>query len=261
MLTSLPESAMRALLDAQADFLTAVLGRDPAHAAKWPRRGLAVYRTNARENFAAALEAAFPLLHGLMGHEEFRAMAWTFQRHSPPRSGNQFYCGAGLGDFLAERLAGTSDAPLTEVARFEWLIQEVLVAADQPERFDFAQLAAVPETQHAGLRFGFHPAIRLHRTRLPLFRLWQEHQQGGTVIGIPLESAARHEELLIRRTGEGVELQRLEPEEFCFLHALLQGETLESAVGHAAADGDDSLDPGKLLAYWISTGVITGLAA
>ena len=251
---------MRALRETQADFLAAVLGRDPAHAARWPRRGLAVYRTNARENFAAALEAAFPLLHGLMGHDEFRAMAWAFQRHSPPRSGNQFYCGAGLAGFLATHLANTPDAALAEVAGFEWLIQEVLVAADPAESFDFAALAAVPEARHATLRFSLHPAIRLQRARLPLFRLWQEHQQGGTVTGIPLESAARHEELLIRRTGEGVDLQRLDPAEFRFLDAQLRGETLESAIARAAAD-DDSLDAGKLLAHWISAGVITGLAA
>jgi hypothetical protein len=250
---------MRALRETQADFLAAVLGRDPAHAARWPYRGLAVYRTNARENFAAALEAAFPLLHGLMGHDEFRAMAWAFQRHSPPQSGNQFYCGAGLAGFLATHLTDTPDAELAEVARFEWLIQEVLVAPDQAERFDFALLAAVPEAQHATLRFGFHPAIRLHRAPLPLFRLWQEHQHSGTLTGIPLESSAQHEQLLIRRTGEGVELQRLDPAEFCFLDALLRGEPLESAVGKASTD-PASVDPGKLLAYWIAAGVITGLA-
>ncbi|MEZ5561996.1 MAG: DNA-binding domain-containing protein [Gammaproteobacteria bacterium] len=250
---------MRALREAQADFLAAVLGRDPAHAARWPHRRLAVYRTNARENFAAALEAAFPLLHGLMGHEEFRAMAWAFQRSCPPRSGNQFHCGAGLPAYLGTHLAGTPDAALAEVAGFEWLIQEVLVAADHAERFDFAQLAAVPEAQHAALRFRFHPAIRLHRARLPLFRLWQEYQRRGTLTPTLPEPTPQHEQLLIRRTGDGVELHRLEPAEFCCLDALLRGDPLESAVGQASPDGDNSLDPGALLAYWVSADVITGL--
>jgi hypothetical protein len=257
----LPEYAMRALRDAQVDFLTAVLDRDPVHAARWAHRGLAVYRTNARENFAAALQAAFPLLHGLMGHEEFRAMAWAFQRHSPPRSGNQFYCGTGLAGFLATHLADTPDAALAEVADFEWLIQEVLVAADPAECFDFAGLAAVPEAQHATLRFRFHPAIRLHRASLPLFRLWQDYQRDGTVSRAALEPSAEPEQLLIRRTDEGVELQRLEPAEFRLLDALLRGDPLESAVGQASADGDDSLDAGQALACWISAGLITGLAA
>lgn len=252
---------MRALRDAQADFLAAVLGRDPAHAARWPQRRLAVYRTNARENFAAALEAAFPLLHGLLGHDEFRAMAWAFQRNCPPRSGNQFHCGERLAGFLAAHLAETPEAGLAEVARFEWLIQEVLVAADSAERFDFARLAAVSAAQHATLRFRFHPAIRLYTARLPLFRLWQEYQLHGTVSRIAPQSTADPEGLLIRRTGEGVELQRLEPAEFRCLDALLRGETLESAVGQAAADGDMRFDPGTLLAGWISAGVITGLAA
>lgn len=250
---------MRALHEAQADFLAAVLGRDPAHAARWPQRRLAVYRTNARENFLAALEAAFPLLQALMGHDEFRAMAWAFQRGCPPRSGNQFHCGERLAGFLATHLAGTPDTELAEVAGFEWLIQEVLVAADQAERFDFGQLAAIPAARHGALRFRFHPATRLHRARPPLFRLWQVYQQGGTVDRAALGSTALPEQLLIRRSAEGVELHRLGPAEFDILHALLSGETLEAAL--ASANGDDNPDPGRLLADWISTGVITGLAA
>lgn len=252
---------MRALHEAQADFLAAVLGRDPAHAARWPQRRLAVYRTNARENFLAALEAAFPLLQALMGHDEFRAMAWAFQRSCPPRSGNQFHCGERLAGFLATHLADTADAELAEVASFEWLIQEVMVAADSAERFDFGQLAAIPAARHGALRFRFHPATRLHRARLPLFRLWQEYQQSGTLDRAALGSTARPEQTLIHRSGEGVELHRLGPAEFDILHALLRGEALEAALAHASANGDDNLDPGRLLASWISAGVVTGLAA
>ncbi|MCL4780422.1 MAG: putative DNA-binding domain-containing protein [Gammaproteobacteria bacterium] len=252
---------MRALHEAQADFLAAVLGRDPAHAAPWPQRRLAVYRTNARENFLAALEAAFPLLQVLMGHDEFRAMAWAFQRSCPPRSGNQFYCGERLAGFLATHLAGTADAELAEVAGFEWLIQEVMVAADSAERFDFGQLAAIPAARHGALRFRFHPAVRLYTAGLPLFGLWQAYQQDGTVAQAALATTAKPEALLIRRSGEGVELHRLAPAEFRFLVALLGGASLEAAVGPAAADGGECPDPGQLLARWISAGVITGLAA
>jgi hypothetical protein len=251
------EYAMRALRDAQTDFFAAVLGRDPAQAASWPGRRLAVYRTNARENFAAALEAAFPLLHGLMGHDEFRAMSWAFQQSCPSRSGNQFYCGVGLTGFLAAHLAGTPDAPLAVVADFEWQIQQVLVAADAPASFDFARLAAVPETAHGSLRFCFHPAIRLHRSPLPLFALWQEHQHSGTVARTRLDAIGDTEALLIRRTGEGIELHRLQTPEFLFLDALSRGECLDAAVEYASADAETGPNPGELLAYWVSAGVIT----
>jgi hypothetical protein len=252
---------MRALHEAQADFLAAVLGRDPAHAARWPHRRLAVYRTNARENFLAALEAAFPLLHALMGHDEFRAMAWAFQRSCPPRSGNQFHCGERLAGFLATHLAGTPDAELAGVAGFEWLIQEVLVAADEVPDFDFSSLAAVPETAHGSLRFCFHPAVRLHNAALPLFALWREHQRSGTVACASLDTAGDTGALLIRRTGEGVELHRLEPSAFRFLEALSGGACLDTAVKQAWDDAGTGTNAGELLARWISAGVITGFRA
>ena len=250
---------MRALRDTQADLLAAVLGRDPAHAARWPRHRLAVYRNNARENFAAALEAAFPLLHGLMGHDEFRSMAWAFQKNCPPRSGNLLYCGAGLTDFLAAHLAETPDAPLAGVSGFEWLIQQVLVAADASATFDFGRLAALPAAQHGSLCFRFHPATRLYRSALPIFTVWRDYQHSGTVARAPMDTAEDAETLLIQRARDGVELHRLQQAEFCFLDTLMRGECLEAAIENAST-GDTSLDPGALLSRWVSAGVITGLA-
>lgn len=252
---------MSALRDAQADFLAAILGRDPAHAARWPHRRLAVYRSNARENFASALEAAFPLLHGLMGHDEFRAMAWAYQQDCPSRSGNLFYCGAGLSDFLAAHLAGTPDAPLTDISRFEWLIQQVLVAPDEAARFDFRKLATLPEAEHGSLRFRLHPATRLCSSALPLFALWSEYQHRGTLAGMPRTTSDGSDELLIRRSNDGVELHRLESAEFRLLDALLRGECLQRALEQASAPDDTSLNHGEVLARWVSAGVITGLVS
>jgi hypothetical protein len=252
---------MRTLRDSQTNFLAAVLGRDPEHTAKWPLHRLTVYRNNARENFAAALESAFPLLHALMGHDEFRAMAWAFQRSCPSRSGNLFYCSAGLSGFLASHLADTVDEPLTDLTRFESLIQEVLVAADEPAHFDFETLAALPETQHASLRFRIHPATRLYSSALPLFMIWREYQQSGTLAQTSLNAAGSREDLLIRRSGDGVELHQLESAEFLFLQALLQGEPLQVAIAKAAVAESGALSPGELLARWVSAGVITGLTS
>lgn len=260
MPTPLQGYLMPALRDSQASFLASVLGRDPAHTAQWPLRRLSVYRSNARENFAAALESAFPLLHRLMGDAEFRTMAWAFQQSCPSRSGNLFYCGAGLTEFLAGHLCGTPDEPLSEVARFEWLIQQVLVAADDPVRFDFGKLAALPEAQHGSLGFRFHPAIRLYSSALPLFDLWREYQRRGPIAPTPLHTADDTEALLIRRAGDGVELHRIPEPEFRFLDALFQGRCLEAAAEYASTDGDAGLNPGELLARWVSAGIVTGLA-
>lgn len=189
---------MSALRETQRQFLAAVLGREAHAAAPWPRRRLAVYRVNARENFAGALAAAFPLLHGLMGDAEFRALAWAYQRACPSRSGNLFHCGAELPEFLAQKLAGTAEKALAAVAAFEWLIQQVLVAADDS-------------------------AARLWQSSLSLFALWDEFQRTGQVGRLEAAAGGAVESLLIRRTGGGVEMRRLSERDFQSLLSMIDG--------------------------------------
>ena len=249
---------MPALRETQEQFLAAVLGRDPRAAAPWPRRRLAVYRMNARENFSGALEAAFPLLHGLMGHEEFRAMAWAFQRACPSGSGNLFHCGERLPGFLARHLAGTNDASLAIVSAFEWLIQQVLVAGDVPAGPDLALLAAVPPAQHRALCCTLHPAFRLWQSPLPLFVLWDEYQRTGQVGRLEVPERGPGQALLIRRAAGGVELERLPGPEYRFLLALADDAPLAAAFAAALIGGDAEASADRWLSRWVRAGLITG---
>ena len=239
----------RSLQELQRQFVREVLYRDSVGLLPQvvtnglgAERRLAIYRTNARETFALALEAAFPLLLGCTGGEEFRRLAWAYQRACPSPAGNLFHVGARLPGFLTEHVRGTEDEYFIDVARLEWAVQESLVAADSAAALNLPALAEVPADRQVDIRFLLHPSVRLLRTEYAVFGPWEARQAGQ-----PVTRAARDPEwLLVRRLAAGVQLQRLVSGDFDWLSALQRGEPFA---------GED--DPGSLLVRWVTAGVIT----
>lgn len=258
-MSALPEQAAEsALQELQQQFVREVLYRDSV--GLLPRilaRGLsadrrvAIYRNNTRENFALALEAAFPLLLACMGGEEFRQLAWSYQRACPSPAGNLFHIGERLPQFLAEHLRGTADECLIDVARLEWAVQESLVAADSDAALDLAALAQVPAARQADLRFHTHPSVRLLATRYGVFQPWEALQAGRP----PARPVPAPEHILIRRLADGVQLQAVGDLDLAWLAALLDGATLSASAAVLPAASQDQL--ASLLLRWTTAGVIT----
>jgi Putative DNA-binding domain len=251
--TSPESSPVLSLGDLQRQFVREILYRDSTGLVSGvvanglgPERRLAIYRTNARETFALALEAAFPLLLQCTGVEEFRQLAWAYQRACPSPAGNLFHVGTRLAGFLAEHVSGTEDEYLIDVARLEWAVQESLVAADGATALDLPALALVPAERQAGIRFLLHPSVRLLRTRYAVFGPWEARQAGRPVTPAALDPEC----LLVRRLPAGVQLQRLASDDFDRLSALHGGESLAEPRA-----GQDEL--GSFLLRWATAGVIT----
>ena len=251
-----PSAAGGPLGQLQRQFVREVLYRDSVGLSARIRtdglsteRRLAIYRTNARENFALALEAAFPLLLRCLGPEEFRQLAWSYQRACPSPAGNLFHVGRCLMDYLAGHLRGASDEYLIDVARLEWQVQEAMTAADGAEALDLAALAAVPAERQGDIRFHLHPSVRLLRTEYAVFSLWKALQAGQAVTPANPEPEC----LLILRRVAGVELQRLRAPDLDWLESLQGGAPLSAAA--QPPDGQDTL--GALLVRWVGAGVVT----
>jgi len=246
------------LAELQRQFVREVLHRDSGGLPVRVRAGgpgaerqLGIYRTNARENFALALEAAFPLVLRCVGPDEFRQLAWSYQRAWPSRAGNLFHLGEHLPEFLAGHLRGASEEYLIDVARLEWAVQEAMVAADGDEALDLAALAAVPVPSQGDIRFCLHPSVRLLRTEYAVFSLWESLQAGRAVT-----PAGREPEcLLVLRRAAGIELQRLPAADLAWLGSLQAGATLAAAASALPADQQDTL--GALLVRWVGAGVVT----
>ena len=252
------------LRDLQRQFVREVLYRDAPELR--PRivtnglgaeRRLAIYRTNARETFALALEAAFPLLLACMGGEEFRRLAWTYQRAHPSPAGNLFHIGARLPGYLAEHVGGTDDQYLIDVARLEWAVQESLVAADSDTGLDLAALAAVPAERQGELRFLLHPSVRLLRTEHSVFALWETRQARETQQARqPVARALQVPEcLLVRRLASGIQLQRLSRLDLLWLEVVHGGGSLADSTTALPPTEQEQL--GALLVRWVTAGVIT----
>ncbi len=256
---SSPESGPGiALKDLQQQFVREVLYRDGEavrtrilDGGLGVERRLAIYRTNARENFALALEAAFPLLLRCVGQEEFRQLAWAYQRACPSPAGNLFHVGRRLPAFLAEHLPGSGDEYQIDVARLEWQIQESMVAADDDGVLDLAALAAVPVGQQAGICFRLHPSVRLLRTGYGVFAPWEALQSGSGLPPVRREPEC----LLVLRRAAGVELQRLPGTDLAWLEALQAGATFGAAAAVLPAGSQDPL--GAMLVRWVAAGVVT----
>lgn len=250
---------MPALRELQSAFAAALLKRTvntSGLADERLERRFAVYRVNLRETFAGALQSAYPVLHAVMGAEEFRSLAWSYQRVHPSPSGNLFEVGRALPAFLHDALQDTARMYLHDLARLEWAIQEALVAADDEQRFDAKGLAALPASAHAGLRLTLHPSIRIVRSAHAVLDCWQAFQQRD--VGAVREGDIRvHDErILVRRTAGGIELHLLDELEARCLEALLAGATL-GAMTDAALEVKPEPDIGALLARWAGRGVIT----
>lgn len=254
----MPSSPDSPLQELQHQIVRELLYRDSADLAsrivvdgRGVERGLGVYRTNARENFAAALEASFPLLLHCVGADEFRQLAWAYQRACPSTAGNLFHVGNRLAGFLADHVRGTGDEYLIDVARLEWLVQEAMVAADGDAALDLPALAAVPAERQGEIRFQLHPSVRLLRTQFGVYSLW-EALQSGRAVPAPLRADER---LLVQRLAGGVQLQRLPEADMAWLEALQAGATLSAAARTLTLGADDAL--GALLVRWVAAGVLT----
>jgi len=234
---------MISLRELQLRFYDAVMGGDASGGLALlagngipPACRMGVYRNNAREGFRKALAATYPVVERLAGPECFRQLAWRYARRHPSRSGNLDDFGRRFPRFLESRFGRSRFDYLPDVARLEWLCQEVL-SADDRTPLDVSSLAEVDISRCAALCFSANPACRLLHSRYPVLRIWRANQPGSRDDElIDLDAGADH--LLIRRGIQGVELHALATDEFTFFARVLGGGTIG-----AAADAALSLNP------------------
>jgi hypothetical protein len=202
-------------------------------------RRLEIYANSARANFLGGLRLCFPAVRRLVGEDFFDQCGLDYRSMQPSRSGDLQHVGAGFAGHLARLHAGGDYAYLAEVARFEWLYQEALLAADH-EPLGFARLASIDPAAAAGLRFRLHPSVRLFSSRFPVLEIWEANVPGAAEPPlIDLDKGA--DRLILARTRRRVAFQRLSPGEYAFLTRLADADTLGAAIaaGAAAATGDD----------------------
>jgi hypothetical protein len=224
---------MASLLELQRAFARTLREAD-ADCAVQPLRNLSIYRNNVAAAFHNALAIAFPVLRARVGDDYFRQLAHHYRVDNPSRSGDLHWVGRHFAPFLDEHLRGSDYAWLAELARLEWSCEEASITQELPA-LPVEALASVAPDDLGDLRITLQPSVRPHAFPFPLFALWRANQG---VIGAPVDQSLGNEQGLVRMRGSQVECISMPADQFAFISALADGQTLGEAVEIAAVEGE-----------------------
>jgi hypothetical protein len=193
---------------------------------------LAIYRNNVFSNYRKALREAYPVVLRLVGEDFFRQACDAYARECPSQSGDLNDFGDRFPEFLAHYAPAAGLAYLADVAGLEWAVERALYAADAP-RLAAAELAAFPPDRLTDLRLDLQPAAQLLASEYPIARIWEVNQPGFSGDqSVSLDQGG--DRVLVRRRDLGVEVVRLDADEYVWLSALQCGATLGEAYVEAA---------------------------
>ena len=254
---------MPTLLELQRSFLGALLG-DPATvlpliAGPGPVAAdlVGVYANNAASNFLESLRLTYPAVLRLTGDDYFNQAVHAYRRDHPSRSGDLQGAGAAFPSYLAARHAGDVYRYLGDVARFEWLLQESLLAADHAP-FDLQRLAAVAPEAYDELRFELHPAARLFESAYPAYTIWDANV-GSDAEPATIDLDQGGERVLIGRSLGRSVFHPLSAAEHAFLEACAQRQRFDAAIAAAGA-ADPNFDAGAVLQRFVLAGSIVAFS-
>ncbi|MFM9835841.1 MAG: DUF2063 domain-containing protein [Methylophilaceae bacterium] len=202
---------------------------------------LEIYRHNVFHNYREALRATYPVVARLVGEQFFKFAADQYIRAYPSKSGDLNSYGADFVQFLETFSQAQSLPYLADVARLEWLVEEVFHAAEHAP-LDIATFTRVAPDQYGDLKFQLHPACRLIKSKFPLAKIWQVNQPDwNDVVGVDLDISAGGEALLVYREQFMVAMRQLSLGEYTMLSTLAEdicfAGAYESAV-NVQADFD-----------------------
>jgi hypothetical protein len=243
---------MPSLRDLQLDFMESLLA-EPLRSAGLTDPRLGLYRWNVRANFLGSLESTFPVLMRLVGPQYFEQTALAFHLSNPSRSGDLKDAGRGFPEFLESAHAEGEYRYLGDVAHFEWLCQESLLAAEHAP-LDLARLRKLPPDVYGELEFVLHPALMLYESRFPVLRIWQENSLPGREPD-PIDLDCGGDRLAIVSRRHVLEFHPLGEGEHRFLDAL-RGAAAFSAALEAADAAAPGFDAGAALQRFVAAHMI-----
>ena len=233
--------AAQSLRDVQSHFLDALYDGDPAAAAALVEGAgldaearVRVYRNSGLLTHTDTLRTTYPAVLALVGEDFFESAAMLYRRAHRSTSGNLQAFGSEFPAFLASFPNTQSLAYLADVARLEWLRQEVALAADiAPLRS--AALQEILVITKGMLRLDLHPSVHLFSSRHAVLTLWRYAMAAD---GIRLQLPAEGEQVVLWRSGAEVAMTTVDAASFSCIAALSRGTPIDVAHREALA-----LDP------------------
>jgi Putative DNA-binding domain len=189
-----------------------------------------VYRRNSLAMFETALGRTYAVVLRRVGEGAFRQYAREYRAAHPSRSGDLYWVGEAFPRWLQLRLADSDYAWLAELARLEWLCEEILCAGESAPAA-LGELGRVPPDQLTDVRFEFQPWLRLLTSPYPVWSVWRANQPGQD--GAPVDLATGAEHVVLGRAGGNLVLRSVPWAEYEFVRHLQAGATLGEALDSA----------------------------
>jgi hypothetical protein len=221
---------------------------------------LGIYRHAYVARLIEALRNYYPVLHQILGDEEFEALRAAFVRAHPSVHRSIRWYGRELAALLREAAPFAEQPIFAEIARFEWGLAEAFDSADAGV-LDRSALASLEPAAWTGLTFRFHPSVQRLTFEWNTVAIWKA-LSAAEACPSPERSADAVEWLLWRRDLENY-FRSLNPTESAALDAAIKGGSFPQICGALAQclpEDEVPLLAATLIATWLEGGLLIGLA-
>jgi hypothetical protein len=221
---------------------------------------LQIYRHAYLARLIEALRDLYPVLHEILGDEDFEALGAAFVRAHPSVHRSIRWYGRELPRFLGAEPPFAEQPILAEIAAFEWTLAEAFDSADE-SALGRAALESVEPAEWGGLTFRFHPSVRRLAFEWNTVAAWKA-LSAEEAPPAPERSTEAVEWLIWRRNLENY-FRSLDPIEVTALDAALEGRSFAQICGALAQhlpEDEVPLRAASLIATWLDGGLLTGLA-
>lgn len=218
--------------------------------------GWAVYQNNYRASLLGCLEVTYPHVRTFIGDDAFREAAVAHIDSHPPLGWTLDAYGSDFTDTLTMLLPRNPD--VHELAWIEWSLSEAFVASDATP----IATAALVDMDWDEARLTLSPSLRSRATLTNAEAIWSALQEER--LAPEAEMLATPAGLIVWRTGFTCRLRQVDAVELAALRTLRDDDRF-AALCEMLADrlGEEAgiARAGSLLADWLGTGIVTGVAA
>lgn len=225
-----------------------------------PQDLLGVYQSGYRIRLVDYLAEDHPGLLGLLGDDDFEALAAEYIAAQPPRDRNARWYTTGLPDFMRKSPRWRDNARAVSMALFERAIVDAFDAADSTP-LGIGVLSALPSEDWPSLVFGFHPSLTLHELTAGTLETY-DVVTGEDAAGPPPPQEGV-ERVAVWRVGHESAFRELEPDEYVALSEALAGAAFGDICQMTAFQQSGEIEPERLaqcLASWFEDGMIVSAA-